>query len=117
MGRIVFLFAVFSGTPTDVDALTVLVLLSRNALLAVGVPLNVAVSAVSASERSSSSSLVVWDSEVAPWLSDGSPISGDAARTSFARELFGLTSPFPVDGSGVVLTEGYLALRNAARGE
>ena len=100
-----------------IGALTVLVLPSRDALLAVGVPLNVAVSAVSARELSSSSSLVAWDSEVSPWLWDSSPISGDAACTSFARELFGLGPPFPVDGSGVVLTEGYLALSNAARGE
>jgi hypothetical protein len=92
----------------------VIVLPSRGPLLAVGVPLNVAVSTVSATELSSSSSLVVWVSE-ASWNS--SPMSGDATCTSFAREIVGLGPAFPVDGIDVVFTDGYLALRNAERGE
>lgn len=64
MERRVFSFAVASGASMDIDALTVLVLPARDGRLAVGVPLNVAASAISARELSSSSSLVVWDSEV-----------------------------------------------------
>jgi len=115
--RIVCSVAVPSGGSRDIDALTVLVLPARDALLAGGVPLSIAVSAISAREPSSSSSLVVWDSEVSPGLWNGSPISGDTARTSFARELLDLGPPFPEDGSGVARTDGYLALRNVARGE
>lgn len=66
MERVVFSFAVASGAAMDIDALTVLVLPARDVRLAVGVLLNVAASSISARELSSSSSLVVWDSEVSP---------------------------------------------------